>query len=75
MRDKLSEVFSPQAIKNVINFLEDILKNNNDNEINSVCNIIHEFDEINSISVVHFLDNFLMLVSKSSSGLYAKHKL
>lgn len=58
MRDKLSEIFSPQAIKNVINFLEDILKNNNDNEINSVCNIIHEFDDINSISVVHFLHNF-----------------
>ncbi len=58
MRDKLSEVFSPQAIKNVINFLEDILKNNNDNEINSVCNIIHEFDEINPISVVHFFNNF-----------------
>ncbi len=57
MRDKLSEVFSPQTIKNVINFLEDILKNNSE-EINSVCNIIHEFDEINSINVVHFLHNF-----------------
>lgn len=59
MVDKFSGIFSRQKIENVINFLKDILENNNKKEIYSVYDIICKFDNINNrMSVLHFLYNF-----------------
>lgn len=59
MFDKLSGIFSQQKNKNAINFLKDILENNNIDKIDSINNMIKEFDDINNrSSITCFLHNF-----------------